>query len=271
MENDHSLSDEITSAANKAADGSASSTERPQSTPETADASTRVTPERTEPEITRIPLSDHERILDGYHKRLDSLSWASGLDADDVREALAIRRQLAQREKQSTEPQPDVKDERGDLFYSPQQAAKWADWKAGQREATLRDEFEQRLGPMEATFTEQQKVHSLTQQIDQAKTWPGFTDHVDAVTKALADANARGQKLTLHEAYITVVAPILAGSSAASDAEKKKKWLAELNHTSDVVKDDLHPGKRPASTRKDRSAMSIKELTADVFREKSTA
>jgi len=252
------LHGEIVDAAHAESTPAAAPTQDHKESTGTADAATRVPTATPDDHKGWLPPDVHERIVGGFHQRLDEVAWAKGLKREEVEEALAIRRQLHSREKQGHEPQPDAKDDRGELFYTPQQAAKWAAWQAQQIVDQRMQEIESRIGPIESTFARSQQEQTLGAQIAQAQTWPGFSDHIDAITQAITNARLSGRPISLAEAYIQTVTPNLVAS-------EKKKWLAELNQTSEVVKDDLSPSKRPSAVRKDRSKMSLRELTEDAF------
>lgn len=242
--------------------------------PETAPAPRAL---ETQPEITRIPLPDHERIVDGFHRRYDEVSWAKGYKREDVEEALAIRRQMADRAKVSSEPQPDVQDENRNRFYSPEQAAKWATWKADQLVSARMGEIDKRLGPIESTFANAQEVEALSSQIQEARGWAGFEDHIEPIRAAIVDAKARGERwafdsrVALREAYIRVVTPTLAGTSASREAEIRKKVLAEINDTQTVATGGINPARLPAGTRKAEKDMSDAELWEHVNQKASPA
>lgn len=267
-ETDDFTSGEIASAADAAA-AVASPAQHTEPTTEQADPSTRATAAAAQTATPDerykgwIPGDAHERVVDGFHKRLDAVSWASGLNPDDVREALAIRRQLNERATTSHEPQPDVKDERGDPFYSPQQAARWAAWQAEQMVSEKMQAIEKRIGPIESTFAETRQTNELMGQIDHAIAWPGFADHIEEIRAAIATATSQRRTLSLEQAYIQVVAPTLAETNATREAALKKTWLAELNTTHNLVKDEVNPGRSPSGSRKKDSEMSIGELVQD--------
>jgi hypothetical protein len=233
-----------------------------------------------------IPFERHEAILGktrrDYDEKLSRLSWADGLTPDEVKEALAIQRlyrsnperlaaHLSERVKTSAEPQPDVKDERGELFYSPQQAAKWATWKSQQDIAALRAEMDERYGPIESSFAQTRKLQSANAQIDDAMTLPGFEENIQAITAAVIDARRRGEEITVREAYIRAGVPQkIAERATANLAEEKKKWLAELNSTTERVQDDVNPSRVPAASRKrDEDKTTAEMLREEIERRKS--
>lgn len=246
---------------------------------ETAPVITELAPRapETQPEITRIPLPDHERIVDGFHRRYDEVSWAKGYNRADVEEALAIRRQMADRAKVSSEPQPDIRDEHGELFYSKAQSERHAQWKAERMLADMRQEYDKRLGPIESTFAETKEVEALSSQIQEARGWAGFEDHIEPIRAAIVDAKARGEKwafdsrVALREAYIRVVTPTLAGTSASREAEIRKKVLAEINETQTTATGGINPARLPAGTRKAEKDMTDAELWEHVNQKASPA
>lgn len=257
---DDITSGEIASAA-KAASAAASPAPHPQSS-DPASASTRTTPEATEPTTEDrykgwIPPDAHERVVSGFHKRLDDVSWAVGLSREDVEDALAARRRSAQ-PAAGQEPQPDVLDEHQQPFYSPQQAAKWAAWKAEQIVDARMKAIDARIAPIEDARARDAQTSALQQQLHTASAWPGFMDHVDVVTQAIRAANAAGRPLSLYDAYIQHVVPKLSDLT-----EAKKKWLAELNDTTVKTSNDTNPSRTPASSRKADEDMSLGELIQD--------
>ena len=268
------------------AEGSAadSSTAEPQSTTDDAAPATEapvVTEAKKADEYGPLPFERHHAILEktrrDYDERLSRLSWAEGLTREQVERAIALDQlyrtnpdrlaaHLSERVKASEAPQPDVKDERGEWFYSPAQAAKLARFEATQAASALREELEGRFGPIEADFTHGQQIRALDAQISQAEQWPGFTENLAEITAAITDVNdrrARGEripKLSLHEAYISIVPTKLLSTQEATIAERVKKKLTELNQTTQRVKDDVNPGRAPAGTRKKEEDMTDAEL-----------
>lgn len=240
---------EIKSAETSAA--VASPAPRTQESAVNTDASTRETPAATT-ETTDdrykgwIPPDAHKRIVDGFHQRLDSYGWANGLSREEVEDALALKRQVeAERSRNtSAEPQPDVKDEHGNVYYSKAQGERWAAWRAEQ----LIKPLEQRLGPiLEAHEDSTRRHQALFSQYEEAKHWKDFDMHMDAVTKHLADANRSGSPITLTEAYSRAVVD---AEIAKLEPETRKKILAEMNQTTQQAKDEINPGRQPARERK---------------------
>lgn len=234
-----------------------------------------------------IPFERHEAILGktrrDYDERISRLSWAEQHQREDVERALKIARlydsspdrlasHLSERVNASTEPKPDVKDEHGQLFYSPEQAARWASWQAKKEVAELRAEMDERYGPIASSFSEHQKFERVNAQIDEAQTWPAFADYLPEITAAVTAAKDRGEQITLAVAYIRAGVPQkIADRSTAQLADEKKKWLAELNNTTERVQDDVNPSRVPAASRKKDSDRSIKELLQEEHDRRATA
>lgn len=261
-------SGEIAAALNEASSAAASPAQHSDQPADQTPASARETPAPAGPPDQTsedrykgwIPPEAHERVVKGFHERLDAVDWARGLSREEVEDALAAQRAARSRSSQGDEPQPDARDDRGEWYYTPSQAAKWATWHAERLVAERMAEMEARLRPMESAFAQDQKVLSLQQQIDVASTWPGFTEHIDAITNAIADANAKRQRLSLYDAYIREVVTKFAHAKDTLLAEEKKKWLAELNHTSTVVRDEVNPKRAASSSRKPDHEKTTKEL-----------
>lgn len=259
-------SGEIASAVKETTTAAASPA---QHTPDATDASPRVTPGTDADKYKGwIPPDAHERIVDGFHRRLDDTAWASGLSRAEVEEALALRRSTAARTAPQ-EPQPDAIDDARQPYYTPKQAAAWAAWKAEQIVEARMADIEARIGPIESTFESSRQHDTLARQVDTAQQWPGFLDHVADITAAITKNNedrARNPRvplLSLHEAYISIVPSKLAASREAIEAEGKKKWLAELNDTTAVTRHEVNPGRTAAASRKADKDMSLGELIAD--------
>lgn len=50
------------------------------------------------------------------------------------------------------------------------------------------------------------------QVMDAEQAWPGFAEHMDAITKALVEANQNGEPLSLWEAFERAVPGVALGS-----------------------------------------------------------
>lgn len=273
METSDTTNGEIATTGNDPASAGASPAQRTPDSTEAADPSTRATAvDPTTKQSTSIPLADHERIVNGFHKRVDDLAWARGYDPDVVRRAVTMMEQQervrGERAQTPPEPQPDAKDPAsGELFYSPRQAALWAAWRADQIVSEKVKELEGRFGPIEQRFAQNDKQESLSRQIENAAQWPAFADHVDEITAAIVEANQQKRKLSLEDAYIRIVVPKLAASKEVTLAEAKKAVLAEMNDTNNAAKDDLNPGRQPGSSRKSYDQMTTREIVAETRKE----
>lgn len=277
-ESDTITAGEIEAAAKEAAPAEKTPTQQTQTTPDKPLASATDAPVVTEKPEDRfkgwIPPDAHKRVVDGFHSRLDALGWAHGLNREEVEEALALRRSMNERRASAAnaEPQPDSKDQQtGELFYSPQQAAKWATWKAEQIVNAKMAEFEQRFSPIESTFTEHQRVAAVVGEIDAIAALPGadeFATDMANYVKDINDRRANGERLrkvTAVDAYLAVVPKKLAERSVASEADIRKKLMKDINDTTERVKDDVNPGRVAAASRKPDSAKSTKELLEEEF------
>lgn len=220
-----------------------------------------------------IPFSDHERVVNGFHERLDRLSWAAGYDPREVQEAFADAREfrrLQTTRRPEAEPQPDVEDERGERFYSPQQAARLARHLVAEAVEELRAENETRFTPLERTVAESRRADVLSAQIEEGTTWPGFNENIDPITDVIAAANRQGRRMSLHQAYIqAVVIPKLAPSRETLETELRRKILAEMDQN--VQHSDVNPRRAPSGNRKADKDKSWKELLSEEWNRQAAA
>ncbi len=258
--------DDITSGDIATAEKSLDSASPAESTTDTTaspDAAPRqqpVAPETTDDRYKGwIPPDAHERVVDGFHRRLDSLSWAQGLTREEVQEALALRRQVIERQQQGATPPPDARDDRGEPYYSATQATAMARFEVERAVEKLREEFAERLTPIESRWKEDSRLSELNNEVQNASALPGFNDHIDAMTQYVAEMNerrARGERLPIlsaRDVYDKVVLPKVATLTESRQAELKKQWLAELYNSKAVVRDDINPA-RPASATREKSS-----------------
>lgn len=260
-------------AADSAANAAAETTVSEKTTPASGETATTATVERAsdgEKYKGWIPPDAHKRVVDGFHSRLDAVSWASGLNRAEVEEAMQVARQVRERQARGGEPQPDAKDEQGQFFYSPQQAAKWAKWQAEQIVNARLEEIDRRIAPIE----EERTIGSIKSEIEDAKAWPGFNENMDQIIALIQERNELRQRdpripsMSLHEAYVRSGAHVKAASGIEEQitkrlAEEKKKWAAELNETTERVQSDVKPNREPASSRKKDSEKSWRELLSE--------
>lgn len=242
---------------------------------------------------TAIPFDEHERIVRGFHERLDRAAWASNLDANRVRRALTVLEDLEAEQARGSRrggngangnepqrPQPDVKDERGELYYSPQQAAALSEFLVRQAVEDLRAEFREQIDPIANDREQSRQEAARASQIDYAaRTFPKFTEHMDAITDRIVEHNAKRRDnpglppMTLAEAYILTVIPGLVEDDAKRTTRLKSKWLAELDETTRNTSstDDDTRARRTSSDRKKKDAdMEIGELIADEVAQRKT-
>ncbi len=273
--------------ASKEASAEASPAPASQKPTATADASPTASPAASEPTKDAygpIPWERHELILNNtrreYDGKLGKLSWAERLDRSKVERALqladlyeqrpdALAEQLAARTKKAAMPGADARDERGEAFYSPQQAAALARYEVQQAIADLRNEWGERLAPIETEHAQTQRHAALVQEIQAVSTLPGYLDHLDAMTAFVADMNQRranGEPIpvfTAEQVYNRVVPQKLATARDALIADEKKKWLDELENTSAAARADINPNRIPAGTH----AAKPKEITSALIAE----
>lgn len=275
METIDNTNGEIAAPGDNSAPAGASPAQRTPEATETADPSTRAAAAAPAKPETSIPLTEHERIIGGFHKRVDELSWARAYDPDTVRRAVTLMEQQERVDREGRaraqtppEPQPDAKDPTsGELFYTPKQAAAWAVWRADQLFAAKVEELTGRLGPLEERFAASDKQESLGRQIEAAAAWPAFAENVDEITAAIVQANKENRKLTLEDAYIRIVAPKLAASKEITYAEATKAVLAKMNDTNAAAHDEVNPSRQPGSARKPYDKMTTREIVTETRKE----
>ncbi len=236
------------------------------------DAATDTTTRR-ETQPGAIPFSDHERVVNGFHEKLDKVAWAKELDRQKVERGLALLAEHERRSKRSSAdasaPGPDARDEKGEAFYSPKQAAALVRHEVqlavAEALAQAEEKYSTRLTPIEQAFAEAREDADLTDQIETGKTWPGFEANLKGIITAIATATRAGRKLSLEQAYIQVVAPVLSASEAEITARAKTAWLKELNDTSAAASDDIRPARHVAASRKKDSEKSTAEMLSEEF------
>jgi hypothetical protein len=160
-------------------------------------------------------------------------------------------------------PQPDAPLPGGGYTYSVEGLQKLLDWNTAQVERRLQKMVEPSQQMADRMRQEEAKRAFLTQaeqtvsqMLSKAReSWPGFTQHEDAIAKTWQDAQAKGQTLTLHEAYIATVVPKL---SASAD-EVRRSVLEEIKRApkSTALPAGAPPPKEPAR----------KRTTAEIARE----
>jgi hypothetical protein len=121
-------------------------------------------------------------------------------------------------------PAPDVPLENGQWVYSDAQTMKLLDW---QQRQTL-SQINQELAPIrqERALTQaQQRSDAMAKQvIQQARTWPGFTEHEADMRQFLVN----NPRATLHDAYIHVVPQRMAEQMKTAETKGYERALADL-------------------------------------------
>lgn len=272
MDDTHISSDDIAVASQPAADPSSAA---PAPLTSTTPASTvPAEPSRTtEDSRGPLPYDRHEAILrttrDGYETRLKSTAWAERLDRQQVEEALKLADLRARNPRQlydeltplvrtPTAPAPDLQTEDGRRLYSAEQAAALVRYELDRTLAEHDKSLEARIGPIEAAREQAATTERLQTQIDTASQWPGFMDHLDAVTAAVTAANAERRVLTLQDAYIQVVVPKLRET-------ERRAILAEMDTTAAATSEPINPGRPPRANRVADKDKPLTQLIAEEY------
>lgn len=247
------------------------------SAPHTPEASTTETPpiaaagsaESPQDKRGSMPMDRHEAVLANarreYESKLARLSWAESLDPNSVARALALA-ELREAERgngngrTAEAPVPDLKTEDGLPLYSATQAAALVRHEVQQAVEALRRDYDAKLTPLEQRSRQADVQEGLLAQIDKARAWAGFTDHIAEIAEALESASQRHEYLSLHDAYINVVVPKLVASKESLMAEARKANLDEINKTTQQVKGDFNPGRSPSASHKADKDKSWGEL-----------
>jgi hypothetical protein len=278
------MSDEFTSGEIAAVADELSKTPEPASPAahpektESASADTKAQPVSPEPvkAVTdgRIPLAEHKRVVDGFWERVNLLAWAEGLDPAEVREAIA-QRKAASQPKPADVPQPDLQTEDGRRLYSADQAAARARWEVQQALDQFRAEQDQRLGPIEQERAQREHEARFVRDVQSVANLPQFNDHLDAMTKYVAEMNQRRQngepipELSARDVYMAVVIPKLASREADLIAKGRQAALDDLDKSTSRSRDDINPGKRPAVSKKADHEKDWDELIEETVAELS--
>jgi hypothetical protein len=122
-------------------------------------------------------------------------------------------------------PQPDRQLSDGSMVYSMDGLKALLAWQGQQVEGRVTKQVEDRYKPLESEWQAQQRINQLkpvvNQQIAEARTWRGFTNHESEIVEALK----QDQKLSLEGAYRKVVLPKL----VKSWEEEKAKLVPSRN------------------------------------------
>jgi hypothetical protein len=227
-------------------------------------------------------LDRHEAILrrtrEGYEQKLQALAWANGLNPDEVREAVQLHQMYRTSPRQLYDhlhghfqrgqlPPPDLRAEDGTLMYSQERTVAVAQAVARQAVEEAIAGIEQRIGPIEQWSSKNQAIADADAQIEAMQAAPGFSENIDAITDAIAEANRTGRRLSLQEAYIQVVAPKLAQNRDTLTAEVRKAVLAEINGTADRARGSVNPARSGQTTHQNAADRDW----ADLLREEAAA
>lgn len=232
-----------------------------------------------------LPFERHHAILSStreeYEEKLRKTAWAERYDPRAVEKALSLaakyEQDQADRAKAATAgtaPLADLRAEDGTKLFSEAQNLAAIKHAVDQAVGALREEFGARVQPFETEYQERERINRDVSQIQEALTWKGFEQHMPVVTKAIAEANAKGQTLTVRDAYILHVVPLITDTADAAIAEKKKAWLKELETNSVVNKGDVNPARVTSGTRipdKDRPLRELIDDSAEVLRRQGQA
>lgn len=152
--------------------------------------------------------------------------------------------------------EPDVRLGDGLMGYSPEAMQRMLDARAAAVEQRITQQFEQKFGPVAQAYEQSQLVKTykqkVTQQLQQAAAWPGFTENREAIAEAVQKDN-----LTLEQAYHKVVLPKL----SQSRDDMRRQILAELKQKPHAVS-----GLAPAAARPAMPSSAPRDLE-DVIRE----
>lgn len=277
MSDDTFTSGDIAAAASEAAAPAEASPAPQTADPSKADAPPTAAPtavaDATKP-TGGIPEDRHKDILEKtrreYESKLSRLSWAERMDPERVERALRLadeheRQRLASSTPQPKAPEPDLRTEDGRPLYSAEQAAALVRYEVEQASKALEDRFAQRFGPIEQSYHHGQQAAAIDAQIEEASAWPQFSDHLDAITDVIAQANSRGERVTLEQAYMRVVLPKLASAREETLAAGRKAALAELEQSSAAVRDTVDPSRKPAASAKKDSDKSLTEMLEEEY------
>ena len=253
----------------------ADGTEAPSTEAPAGDAGTVETPPLP---VTTLPLDRHESILRNARRDGDevvrTLGWARDMDRDRVTRALSLldhqerdpmgfANHVASSLSGGQEPPPDLQDDQGRQFYSAQQAAKLADYRASTHVTALERKFEARLGPLETRGLRSDADTNAADQLEEARGWTDFEENMTPIAQAMADAQQRGQPLTLAQAYFQVVQPKQREAQEKLEAKIRKKILAEMNGQTPDTNDTDPTRSAPGQTTVDDKDKSLTQMLSE--------
>lgn len=119
-------------------------------------------------------------------------------------------------------PQPDQKLPDGSMVYSMEGLKALNAWNREQAKREALAEVQKTYGPLQEQWEAQQRVQALLpqveRQIQEARSWPGFSDAEDAIVEALQ----KNPTMSLEGAYRHVVLPKLQAQAEAAKTDEKK-------------------------------------------------
>lgn len=125
-------------------------------------------------------------------------------------------------------PEPDQQLSDGTTVYSMEGLKALLAWQAKQVEDRVSKQVGERYKGIESEWQAQQRINSVIPQvrlqIEEARTWEGFTEHEDKVVKALQE----DKRLSLEGAYRRVVLPLLKDKFTTDRTKIREEILAEL-------------------------------------------
>jgi hypothetical protein len=114
------------------------------------------------------------------------------------------------------------------MAWERRQAAKEAETRISERYKPIEDRYKQETEREKAVRVQETALKQVNAQLEKAKTWHGFEEHAPEILKALqADQN-----LSMHDAYIQVVIPKLAGDRTKMRQELVTELKKAPNATS---------------------------------------
>lgn len=193
----------------------------------------------------------------------DASAGASEAKGDDAKPTVT-EKQASQREGAAAQKVRDEFKWVSELGLTRDSARKMldADKPAGDKKPAAPDQPKTEIQQLqdrvnELTKTVQQSVRqtALTGELAEAKNWPGFTDHADAVHDNIRKQRAEGNDPDVRRAYIEVVLPNLTTKKAA-----REEVTAEIKKTAGAS-----GGLRPGQPR--GGSIEIKDPTKASFRD----
>jgi len=170
-----------------------------------------------------IPRARHEEIL--RHTRADMeerYGWARDLDRKSVERALSlqqmldgnprlVQRWLNEQYKEAADdlPKPALRTEEGESLYTAAQTEQLIRKAVSEALDDVRSEMSGRVDSLEGLTREQEADRIAAAQLQEASTWAGFSDHLDAIADVIEHGQRIHRPVSLERAYLQVVLPKL--------------------------------------------------------------